>query len=300
MNKKYLPSKKFVKVTLSVLVGLFIIYLVILYRKTYVTLKNPEITTSTVKVQELIDKDTDGDTIKDWEEVLWGTDVNKVATFDMNDSTYVQNKRNELATANGIEGSGTQNLNDTEKIAQEFLATILTLKESGNLNTFNITNLAEKFSKDIGSNAVLKTTYKDSDLKKTGDTAANKKTYYDALSKAITAAKKGGLGSEISAIVAYFSSENAEIAPLAALSTTYSTFTKSLKTMSVPPSAAALHLELLNDSDNMAAIFKNISEINDDSIIGLVAIAQFELNEPKMEKTFTDFIAYFKSNGIIK
>jgi hypothetical protein len=300
MNKKYLPSKKFIRVTLSILVGIFIIYMVILYRKTYVTLKNPEITTTTVKVQELLEKDTDSDGIKDWEEVLWGTDVNKVATFGMADKQYIDNKRLEISTATGTEAENIEKLNDTERIAREFLTTILTLKESGNLNSFNITNLAEKFSKDIGATAELRTTYTGSDIRPATDTAASKKAYYTAFSKAIAAAKKNGMGAEIKVIANYFSDEESDATELTKLSTTYATLTKSLKSMDVPSSAVALHLELLNESDNMAAIFKNISQIDDDSIVGLVAIAQFELNEPKMEKTLTDFIAYFKSNGIIK
>lgn len=274
--------------------------MVILYRKTYVTLKNPTITTTTVKVQELLDKDTDSDGIKDWEEVLWGTDINTSATFGMNDSIYVENKRNELNANNGIEGSGAQNFNDTERIAQEFLATILTLRESGNLNTFNITNLAEKFSKDIGTTAELRATYKSADVRTATDTAASKKAYYDTFSKALATAKKNDMGNEIVVIADYFSSEESDAAALTKLSNTYATLTKSLKSMNAPSSAAALHLELLNESDNMAAIFKNIAQIDDDSIIGLVAIAQFEINEPKMEKTLADFLAYFKSNAIIK
>lgn len=274
--------------------------MVILYRKTYVTLKNPEITTTTVKVQELLEKDTDSDGIKDWEEVLWGTDVNKVATFGMADKQYIDNKRLEISTATGTEAENIEKLNDTERIAREFLTTILTLKESGNLNSFNITNLAEKFSKDIGATAELRTTYTGSDIRPATDTAASKKAYYTAFSKAIAAAKKNGMGAEIKVIANYFSDEESDATELTKLSTTYATLTKSLKSMDVPSSAVALHLELLNESDNMAAIFKNISQIDDDSIVGLVAIAQFELNEPKMEKTLTDFIAYFKSNGIIK
>ena len=274
--------------------------MVILYRKTYVTLKNPEITTTTVKVQELLEKDTDSDGIKDWEEVLWGTDVNKVATFGMADKQYIDNKRLEISTATGTEAENIEKLNDTERIAREFLTTILTLRESGNLNSFNITNLAEKFSKDIGATAELRTTYTGSDIRPATDTAASKKAYYTAFSKAIAAAKKNGMGAEIKVIANYFSDEESDATELTKLSTTYATLTKSLKSMDVPSSAVALHLELLNESDNMAAIFKNISQIDDDSIVGLVAIAQFELNEPKMEKTLTDFIAYFKSNGIIK
>ncbi len=298
--KNYLPSKKFIKIALGALVVIFIIYMVFLYSKTYKSLKNPTITTTTVKVQDLLEKDTDGDGVKDWEEVLWGTDLNKTATFGMSDKEYVENRRKEISAKNETEGKDNTASNDTEQIAQEFLATVITLKESGNLNSFNITNLAQKFSKDIGTNANLKTSYTDSDVKTSTDTASAKKAYYASFSKALATAQKGGLGGEMSAVVSYFSANTTDATPLKKLASTYTAFTKSLLAMSVPPSAASMHLDLVNESDNMATIFKNISEINDNSIIGLIAIAQFENNEPKMEKTLAGFVSYFKTNAIIK
>lgn len=276
--------------------------MVFLYSKTYKTLKNPTITTSTAKFQELVDKDTDSDGVKDWEEVLWGTDPSKSATFGMSDKDYIANKRKEISAKNETgDNTSVSNPNDTEKLAQEFLAAVIALKESGNLNSFNINNLAQKFSQDIGTDATLKTSYTANDIQKAStDTAAVKKAYYDKLTKAIAAAKKSGMGGEVNEVANYFSNESANPKALIQLTGTYATLTKSLKSMQVPTSAATMHLDLLNESDNMASIFKNISEINDNSIIGLVAIAQFELNEPKMEKTLSDLIAYFKTNAIIK
>jgi hypothetical protein len=301
MNSKYLPSKKFLKIALVVLVIIVIIYFIFLYSKTYKSLKNPTITTSTVQIQELLEKDTDNDGVRDWEEALWGTDTNKANTFGMPDKTYIANKKKEVASKSGESGTATdENLDDTEKIAREFLSTILTLKESGNLNSFNISNLAQKFSADIGADADLADVYTKSDVKLGADTAAAKKAYYTTFSKSIATAKKGGMGAELNAIARFFTEAEAKPEELTKIAGAYTTLTNSLKAMQVPPSAATLHLALLNQSANMATSFKNIVEISNNSIIGLIAISQFKANEPKLEKTISDYITYFKSNGIIK
>lgn len=300
MNKKYLPSKKFVKIALGALVVLFIIYMSVLYAKTYKTLKNPSITTSTVPVQELLDKDTDSDGVRDWEEVLWGTDLTLSSTFGMPDKQYVEGKRKELGAKSGETGESSENLNDTEKIAREFLSTIISLKQSNTLNAFNIKNLAEKFSNDIGADATLSTKYKINDISTGSDTLSAKKDYYSKFSKAFTVAQKGGMGTELQIMADYFSNENADDSKLNQIASTYATLTKTLKSMQVPSTASTMHLDLLNEADSMATIFKNMTQIGDNSIIGLVAIAQFENNEPKMEASISNFIAYFKASAIIK
>ncbi len=300
IDKKYLPSKKFTKIAVTSVATLVIVYFIFLYSKTYITLKNPEITTISVPVQELLEKDTDGDGVRDWEEILWGTDINLPATFNTPDKTYVDNKKKEIASNNKTETDSVEKLNDTEKIAREFLATVLTLKESGNLNTSNITNLAKKFSGDIGNQASLLEKYVMADIKQGPDTAVAKKTYYDKLTKAMATAKSNGMGDELQTIASFFSNDNQNNASLIKIASTYSTLTKTLSTMQVPASAVELHLALLNESENMSMIFKNITEINDNSIVGLIAISQFEINEPKLEKTIASFITYFKSNGIIR
>ena len=300
MNKKYLPSKQFTKIALISLGVIVLIYFIVLYAKTYTTLKHPTITTTTVPVQELLEKDTDNDGVKDWEEVLWGTNVNSPATFGMPDKEYVNNRRKEIATKNDAGSDTGEKLNDTEKIAREFLTTILTLKQSGSLNAFNISNLAQKFSKDIGTQADLQITYTEKNLIAGPDTVAGKKAYYAAFSKAISTAKKGGMGSELASLANYFSEDNSDTTELVKIADTYSALTKSLKNMAVPPSANVIHLALMNESENMAKIFKNITELNDNSIVGLIAISQFEANEPEIEKTIQSFITYFKTNAIIK
>ncbi len=301
MNKKYLPSKKFIKVTFISLGSIVCLYFIILYAKTYRTLKNPEIITSSQPAKQLLEKDTDGDGVKDWEEILWGTNINSPATFNnMPDKDYVDDKKKQTSLASGIPGSDSENLNETEKFSREFFSTILALKESGTLNEFNIANLARKFSAEIGTSANLTQNYTDSDVKIGADTLSAKKTYYDKFSKALAQAYKDGMGYEMATLSTYVTSEDINVGPILEISSFYKTYTKSLLDMQVPSSARNMHLELLNISDNMSSIFKNIGQANENSIIGLIAVSQYNANEVRLEKTLLDFLAYFKANGIVK
>jgi hypothetical protein len=73
--KKILPSKKFIKVVGTILLIVIIIFL--LRKLTSITQKyRAERKGTVVVVSDTVEKDTDGDGLKDWEEALWGTDIN--------------------------------------------------------------------------------------------------------------------------------------------------------------------------------------------------------------------------------
>jgi hypothetical protein len=74
MNK-YLPSKKFVYILISIISALCIVYISYIFINKNKTNKTAPISTETIKkAQEFISLDTDGDGLKDWEEALWKTD----------------------------------------------------------------------------------------------------------------------------------------------------------------------------------------------------------------------------------
>ncbi|MEN9582139.1 MAG: hypothetical protein RL641_93 [Candidatus Parcubacteria bacterium] len=297
--RKYLPSRKFTFRALGILVGLLIIYLVFLYAKTYSAIKNAEIKTVTSTAENIIEKDTDGDGLRDWEEALWGTNPAMPATFGEPDKNYVEKKRKQMAENSGTQ-NGQEDLDATETLAKEFLSTLIALKQSGNLNQFNITNLAQKFSTNIGKDVDLPNHYTISDIKTGKDDKASRNAYYAKVKSATLVAKKGGMGSELKVIADFFSSEKLTKDGMLSLAKTYSTFTKSLAGLEVPPSATEKHLAVINESYNMSLILNNILEVENSSIVGLIAIAQFEKHEPKLTQSITDLTNYFKASGIIK
>lgn len=73
MNK-YLPSKKFTLIFLSIIIALGIIYFVSFYNGSKAREINLSDTANKIAVQDFMILDTDGDGLKDWEENLWKTD----------------------------------------------------------------------------------------------------------------------------------------------------------------------------------------------------------------------------------
>jgi ABC-type cobalt transport system substrate-binding protein len=83
--QKYLPSKKFLLILISIIVAVGIIYFFSLFKKTNTTNTGVDTETET-KIQEFMVLDSDGDGLKDWEEALWKTDPKKPDTDGDNTS----------------------------------------------------------------------------------------------------------------------------------------------------------------------------------------------------------------------
>src|ERR1035437_9845115 len=99
---KYLPSKKFMLIIgagLVLVVVIFVIFFMSSSGQNFTTgnKNNTALKVENQTITDLIQKDSDGDGVPDWEEVLWGTDPNKKITFnDTPDATYIANKKKAL------------------------------------------------------------------------------------------------------------------------------------------------------------------------------------------------------------
>jgi len=82
-----------------------------------------------VQTADVYEKDTDGDGLADWEEVLWSTDPNKADTdgdgvLDK-DEVYGEAKAQELAYEDSALNKNDDTLNTTEKVARELMTTYM-------------------------------------------------------------------------------------------------------------------------------------------------------------------------------
>lgn len=153
MNK-YFPSKKFSLILLSLILSLGIVFSYIFFnKKNQAELATP-INTNSLPFSESLAKkediDTDGDGLKDWEELLWKTDF-KIADTDgdgTNDGEEVKLNRNPLKANTAKDGQivtdkieikiidarekiieSSTPLNNTEKISRELFAQYLNAKK---------------------------------------------------------------------------------------------------------------------------------------------------------------------------
>lgn len=150
---KYLPSKRFTLILISIVIALGIIYSFSLLNKNQKTdpqlLLNAE---AKAKVQEFMALDSDSDGLKDWEEALWKTDPQKSDTDNdgTNDANEIKLNRDPLkqninpsnqepsdkidptiiANEKKIEEEY-KNLTVTERISRELFAQYIATKKIG-------------------------------------------------------------------------------------------------------------------------------------------------------------------------
>lgn len=109
-------------------------------------------TTNTVSAIPNIDKDTDGDGIPDWKEVLYHLDPNSSDTDNDGtpDSTEIEQKL-PILTSNTL-SNGTKEraeLTETAKFTQEVVANAILLDQQGGLNKNTIKNMSEVAAQSI-------------------------------------------------------------------------------------------------------------------------------------------------------
>ncbi len=184
---KYLPSKKFLIITSFSIVLAVIVFMIFFMSSSgenfSVTAKKNDIPLKVENqtITDLIQNDSDGDGIADWEEALWGTDKNKKITFnDMPDATYIENKKKELKIEQNIDET---KLTETEKFAREFFTSYSAMKSSGQIDKDTINSFSNALGQKI-VNPTLIDRYKDTDLKiNNSDDVTSKQKYYTDMQK---------------------------------------------------------------------------------------------------------------------
>ncbi|MEK7104427.1 MAG: hypothetical protein AAB868_00115, partial [Patescibacteria group bacterium] len=214
--QKYLPSKKFAIIT-SVIIVLAVLIFVIFFMPSSgenfgitgnkqarpVIVENPTL-------PDLIQRDTDGDGVPDWEEALWGTDKNKKITFnDTPDATYIANKKKELKIEGSVLADATK-LTETEKFAREFFTSYSAMKSSGQIDQ----NTINDFSSALGQNIVNPTLvdrYTETDVKINNvDNPASKQKYYFEVKTLFKKYQSAGLGNELDLVSQALASNSAD------------------------------------------------------------------------------------------
>ena len=295
--KNYLPSKKFmliIGVGLVLIASIFLIFFFYSKKQNY-TAKNSPLQIGHQTVTGLMEADTDGDGVPDWEESLWGTDPNNTASFNNTpDATYIAEKKKSL----NIDGTGDEaSLTETDKFAREFFAAFTAMKTSGQVDSANINNFSSALGQKI-SNPALIDQYILSDVKTdTNNTIANQKKYYTVIQKLFDKYKTAGLGDELviigdqlstppaspdsSGTVASDTQAQAGYGPvddgkLMVIAQVYQDFAKNLIQLSMPSDLAQLHLQIANAANNTGISVANMTKVTADPVVGLSGLSQYQ------------------------
>lgn len=159
--REYLPSKR-IGYIIIILTIIIVVFFTLKYipstQKTTIFSKNTTIAENqqkSSKIGDIVNKDTDGDGIFDWEESIRGTDPNKTDTDSdgVSDFTEIEQLRAQESTSN-------QNTPETETsiFAKQLFTTVASLQESGNLNEESASKIIDQASLSAQKN-VQKTFY---------------------------------------------------------------------------------------------------------------------------------------------
>ena len=286
MKKNYLPSKKFIYsiVVLIVLGALFFLVSTIFSRKNHFSASNnSQLQTGKLTINDLLQKDTDGDGVPDWQEALWGTDPNNKATFNgVADADYIQQKKDALKITNGDNsGQNSGNLTETDKFAQDFFASLTAMKQNGQVDTKTINSVSAALGQKIADPTLIDK-YTDQDAKVgDSDDLEAQKTYYSTIKKLFESYTKKGIGDEVSITsVLASSSETSNISQytekLNQISSAYQEYATKMLAVSVPQSLVQYHIEIINSANNTGVAVSNMTKISDDPVVGLSGLSQYQ------------------------
>lgn len=279
--QKYLPSKTFT-IYMGGALGIFIIIFSISYftdtnssifkKKNNLEVENPT-------VLALIERDTDGDSIKDWEEALWGTDKNNKNTFGMADSTYIENKKKEL----NIEETQASDkvLTETEKFSREFFTAYTALKTSGQVEGNAINNFSHALGQKMVNPTLINRYFQDEVKINKTDNKTSRDKYYNTLKTLFGTYSEAGIGDELDIVSSgLISSEKTGVtndyAELLLIAEAYQGFGAEVMKVSVPQSLTDYHLRIANSANNTGVSVSNMTKIVTDPVTGLSGLSQYQ------------------------
>lgn len=304
--KQYLPSKKFIRllIAFAVLGIIFILAYNFSPKKKFFFFQNKEATLQTgdLTINALIQRDTDGDGVPDWEEALWGTDKNNKTSFDgISDLTYIQNKKGELKVNQN--DSANQNLNETDRFARDFFTAYVAMKTSGQVDNTAINNFSNALGQKIVDSAVIDK-YSEKDIKITKSAEPkDQEDYYITAGNLFETYKNAGVGSELEVAGVMASTGNIEDnqnqSSLLKISEAYQEFAQKLLLVPVPKSLTEYHLQIINSANNTGVAVLNMSKMMTDPVTGISGISQYEKYSEDLITSVNDLEAFLTTNGII-
>lgn len=304
--KKYLPSKKILKIFVPFLIVLIIILLSLFIKKNKEKFENKTQvnklkTVENKTILEIIKGDTDGDSILDWEETLWGTDKNKGNTFGaLSDADYIKNKKKEL---NIIEKNiENEELNETDKFARQFFATYVALKNSNEVDPNTLADFTNSIEQRLTNSNLEDIFTVENVITDNDNTMENKVSYYNKTKNLFEKHEKLGVGDELSILTDSYSvddetkKETIKI-KLFNIANEYKKFADSLIKIKVPSDLTEFHLKIANSANNLNISITNMAKSIDDPILGLSGTAQYEKYNKILITTVGELEEYLSKSG---
>jgi len=252
--------------------------------------------TGTATLAEIINKDTDGDGILDWEEGLWGTDpTKKETTPGISDSDAIEKLKAEnranIKNADGNE-SIAENLTKTDQFSRELFSTMVSLNQNGVVDQATIDKLGVSLAEKI-QNPEIRKVFAISDIKTINDDSIQAFTNYDSTLNKIF--EKYPTNYSVLDVLEEFmiDEDTVDVDVLTKLDQIIGQTEKiinELVKMNTPQSLSVLHLNFINSLERLLENTSDIKLFDTDAILALSGISKYEENANKLEIDFNNLI----------
>ncbi len=282
MQSVSLPSKRFFRnaAIITVIVGVLIVIQTKWFRN---SIRNEKKDTTAalgnLTVQEAITKDSNQNTIPDWEERLWGLDPTVAITDGVSNKTIIEQRRKQFQSENTEE-----NLTETDKIGRDLFALSAAL-EQNDTDIEALQKMAEEIGREVTSKGFTNQ-FRLADIKTVKTTKQSLETYYQTISRIYK--KYPALGTELTEIAT--ASDTGVIedpGSLQATATAYQALAQEFAKISVPIGVSSHHLGIINSLDHIGSSIQLIIKMEEDGINALVG-ASFYGNYTVLLSEYSD------------
>ncbi|MEK7564561.1 MAG: thrombospondin type 3 repeat-containing protein [Patescibacteria group bacterium] len=278
------------KIILIILVVLFLLALFL--SKNNLIFKNQIeksglVYSGTETLEDLVNKDTDNDTISDWEEGLYGTDPTKAETVaGVPDKVTIRDRKGISSTGElNLNETEEQNLTETDKLSRELFSSIAALNQVGEIDENTVETLAGNLAEKV-QNSVQRKTYTINDLKIIkAENSQSIKNYNDDLNKIFS---KEPIKYTVLDVLQKFviDEENVDVTILKELDPLIKQVNNiiiNIISIGVPESLSTSHLEVVNIMQKLSENISDIRLYDTDIVVALSGISQYSKNSESVQ-----------------
>lgn len=289
------PSTQFIKRGIIAILVLFVILFVQSKLFERLVQKRASSEQPTTTVGDLIVKDSNGNSIPDWEERLWGLDPTVLYTNGVAHTQIIAEKKRSLGTESSEADLTT--LSQTERLARELFTLTAALGETKDLDDTTVQGIAEKLGDSVTLDQV-KNHYTLAQLQTVKTTTASLATYLTQTQAIIARATTDS--ADIDALV--LALENGDTSKLTQLATTasaYKNLAEALRKVPTPVGLARTHLALINGLYGIGESCISLAKLPEDGVQALVGIALYRGYNDRVLSAVAEINEYMESYGIL-
>lgn len=270
------PNKKTLWI-IGALCGLSVLFIWLNQKKDIVPLLTQE-DIITQSAEDITTRDSDQDGIHDWEEFLWNLDPNSKDSNanGLPDAEELEVRKIALrGTATVATSTATSTFTDT--FSREFFVAFSALKQSGNLTTSNIDQIAKQ-SLEALTKATIQEKYLKKDLLLASSTPESKTIYEKNISQIGKGLSVKTLGKELELLGRAINKPRSEklIVELKKIQQIYLTLAERTIKVAVPSAVQNTHLELANSYYKLGAAVGGLTQIYDDPALSIVYFNEYQ------------------------